>query len=273
MVRQAVVNQSTAGPRTPPATPSGTPSAEAVEADAGPRPTAAVRGRVLDEAHQPVTSFRIGDVEVETKDGRFVVPVKGEGGHLILTFEAPQLATATLIRPADTADLGDVVLHPAPAVRGVVREADGCRGERTGERRLTARTDASGHFTLYVTATSGVLVRLVAMKDDRLGWAEAGRVGEAPQLTLAGPTPVRGRVLGPLGQPVPRVAVVFFEPLLQPVSFVTGVDGGFSGNLPPGLYRVTLSPDASQPPRTWTVQLPMDHPLVLKTEATPQRGL
>jgi hypothetical protein len=149
---------------------------------------------------------------------------------------------------------------PAP---GALVVCEGCRGEAEGERRLTAFTDAEGRFTLNVTASYGVLVRLLAMKDGRLGWAEAGRVGEKALLTLAAPAPVRGRVLRPNGEAAAGVAVVFFDPLLEPVLLVSGEDGSFSGDVPPGLYQVTLRPDTSRPRRTWTVQVPTDHPLQL----------
>jgi hypothetical protein len=237
------------------------------------------RGRVVDEAQVPVHLFRVGEVAVEADDGRFVLPLAASGGTVTFTVEAPGLAMARLQRPSEVEDVGDVVLPPAAAVHGVVREAsgapaagalvvcEGCRGESAGERRLTALSDANGRFTVYATAAFGVLVRLVAMKEGQLGWAEAGRAGEAAQLTLRAPSTVKGRVLRPNGKPAAGVAVVFVEPLLEPLLLVTGRDGSFSGEVPPGLYQVTLSPDTSTPRRTWTVQVPADRPLVLSTGA------
>jgi hypothetical protein len=237
------------------------------------------RGRVLDASHAPVAAFSVGEVEVAAEDGRFSVAVPARGDTVSFSVEAPGLARATVVRPAEVQEVGDVVLVPAPAVHGVVREAngapavgalvvcEGCRGEGVGERRLTAVTNAQGRFTLYVTAAYGVLVRLVAMKDGQLGWAEAGRAGEQALLTLASPSTVRGRVLHTNGKPAAGVAVVFAEPLLEPLLLVSGTDGTFSGEVPPGLYQVTLSPDASQPRRTWTVQLPVDHPLELSVSS------
>jgi Carboxypeptidase regulatory-like domain len=239
------------------------------------------RGRVLDERQVPIHLFRVGEVAVEADDGRFLLPLTASGGTVTLTVEAPGLAMASLQRPAEVEEVGDVVLHPAPAVHGVVLNAsgtpaagalvvcEGCRGETAGERRLTALSDAEGRFTLYATAAFGVLVRLVAMKDGQLGWAEAGRAGEAARLTLARPSSVKGRVLRPSGNPAAGVAVVFVEPLLEPLLLVTGRDGSFSGEVPPGLYQVTLSPDTSTPRRTWTVQVPVDRPLVFTTGAVP----
>jgi Carboxypeptidase regulatory-like domain len=239
------------------------------------------RGRVVDGAHRPVPAFRLGDVKVEAEDGRFALALPAREGIVTFTIEAPNLAIATFVRPAEVEEVGDVVLHSAPAVHGVVREAsgvpaagalvvcEGCRGEAEGERRLTALTDAEGRFTLHVTAAYGVLVRLLAMKDGRLGWAEAGRADEKALLTLAAPAPVRGRVLHSNGEAAAGVAVVFFEPLLEPLLLVSGQDGGFSGEVPPGLYRVTLTPDTSRPRRTWTVQVPTDGPLQLVGGAPP----
>ena len=224
-------------------------------------------------------AFRIGDVQVEAHSGRFALPLPARGGMVSFTVEAPQLALATVVRPADDEELGDVVLHGAPLVRGLVHEADGgpaagalvvcegCRGEGSIERHLTAFADAEGRFTLAMTGPYGVLVRLLAMKDGRLGWGEAGRVGEAARLTLAAPSAVRGRVRRPQGEPAPGVAVVFLEPLLEPVLLVTGLDGSFAGEVPPGLYQLTLLPDTSRPRRTWTVQVPIARPLELVTGA------
>lgn len=243
-----------------------------------PRPSV-YRGRVLDEAHKPVPTFRIGDVQVESDSGRFALPLAARGEMVSFTVEAPQRALATLVRPANAEELGDVVLHPAPLVRGLVREADGrpaagalvvcegCRGEGSVERHLTAFADAEGRFTLAITGPYGVLVRLLASKDERLGWGEAGRVGEEGRMTLAAPSAVRGRVRRPNGEPAPAVAVVFFEPLLEPLLLVTGLDGSFSGEVPPGLYQLTLLPDTSRPRRTWTVQVPTERPLELVTGA------
>ncbi len=232
-------------------------------------------GRVLDEAHRPVSAFRIAGVQVEAPDGRFSVSVRPPHNTVSLAVEAPQLAMATVVRPAADEEVGDIVLHVAPLVHGIVRQTDrtsaagafvvceGCRGEAAGERHLTAFADAEGRFRLAITGPYGVLVRLVAMKDDRLGWAEAGRVGEEAVLTLAPPSTVRGRVLRPNGQAAGGVAVVLSEPLLEPTLLVSGADGRFSGEVRPGLYQVTLVPDTSQPQRTWTVQVPLDGSLDL----------
>ncbi len=242
-------------------------------------PAKRYRGRVLDASHTPVPKFRVGDMEVDAEDGRFALALPTHEGTLTFTVEAPPLASATLVRRAEAEEVGDIVLGPAPLMHGVVRAADGapaagalvvcegCRGEGDGERRLTALTDGKGRFTLSIAVAHGERFRLVAMKDGQLGWAEAGRVGEGALLTLAAPAPVRGRVLGPGGKAAPGVAVVFSEALLEPLQLVTGVDGTFFGPVPPGLYEVTVVPDASVPPRTFTVQVPADHPLELATGA------
>ncbi|MGO8968953.1 MAG: hypothetical protein ACLQDQ_05215 [Myxococcaceae bacterium] len=239
------------------------------------------RGRVLDEAGVPVPAFRVGPLEVEAADGRFELTLRPARDTVSFAVEAPRLAMATLVRPADKEDVGDIVLRAAPAVHGTVREAngkpapfalvvcEGCRGEAAGERHLTAVADGEGHFSLSVTGPYGVLVRLLAKKEGRVGWAEAGRAGEAPLLTLAEPAAVTGRVRRPDGAAAARVGVVFSDSLLEPVLLVTGADGSFSGSVPPGLYQVTLKPDASSPRRTWTVQVPREGSLELVTGAVP----
>ena len=195
----------------------------------------------------------------------------------VLPPAAPPMANASVVQP----DVGDVVLPQAPAIRGIVQQADGrpapgalvtcegCGAEdlQGGDRHLTALSDAKGRFTLPVVVPYGQRFRLVARKDGQLGWAEAGRAGEEALLTLAAPASIRGRVLGPGGKPALGVAVVFSEPLLEPVRLVTGRDGTFSGSVPPGLYQVTVVPDASEPRRTWTVQVPAEQPLELATGA------
>jgi hypothetical protein len=244
-----------------------------------PRPRV-YRGRVLDEAQEPVPVFRIGDVEVDADGGRFALPLPARGGTVAFTVEAPLLALASVVRPADVEELGDILLHRAPLVAGRVGEADagpaagalvvceGCRGEASGERHLAVFADADGRFTLAITGPYGVNVRLLAVKDERLGWGEAGRGGEAPRLTLAAPSAVGGLVRRPDGTPAPEVAVVFSEPLLEPLLLVTGLDGRFAGDVPPGLYQVTLVPDTARPRRTWTVQVPVERSLELVTGAS-----
>jgi hypothetical protein len=238
-------------------------------------PARTYRGRVLDEAHAPVPAFRLGEVEVEAPDGRFLLRLRPSGDAVTFTVEAAQRAMVTLVRPAATEELGDLVLRAAPLVHGLVQERDGgpapgalvicegCRGEAAPARHLTAVADGEGRFTLAVTGPYGVLVRLLARKDGRLAWAEAGRVGEGALLTLAPPVRIQGRVLQASGAPAAGVAVEFSEPLLEPAVLVTGADGRFSGDVPPGLYQVAVHPDSSAPRRTWTVQLPLQHPLEL----------
>jgi len=233
------------------------------------------RGRVLDEAHAPVPAFRLGDTQVQAPDGRFQLRLRPSGDSVAFTLEAPQRAMATLVRPAGAEELGDIVLRAAPVVHGRVQQTDGgpapgalvvcegCRGEAADARHLTAVTDGEGRFTLAITGPYGVLVRLLALQDDRLAWAEAGRVGEGALLTLAPPASVRGQVRRASGAPAAGVAVAFSEPLLEAVVLVTGPEGTFSGQVPPGLYQVTVHPDASVPRRMWTVQLPLEHPLEL----------
>jgi hypothetical protein len=234
------------------------------------------QGRVVDEAQRPVPEFWIGEVQVLADDGRFALPLEEHGGNVVFTLEAPRKAMATVVRPAGREDMGDIPLRDAPTVHGVVLAPDGgpaaeafvicegCRGEGGGERHLAAFADSEGRFALSMTGPYGVLVRMLAMKDGQVAWAEAGRAGEAARFTLAAPAHVQGRVLRPNGEGAPGVAVGFFDSLLEtPPLLVTGADGSFSGDVPPGLYQVRLSPDASRPRRTWTVQVPTDLPLEL----------
>ncbi len=246
---------------------------------AAPSPPRVYRGRVVDESQTPVARFRVGDVKVEAEDGRFALPLQSQGGTVRFLVEAPLLAQAAVVRPADVLELGDIVLHRAPLVQGLVEEADGgpaagafvvcegCRSEASGERHLAVFSDGGGHFTLAMTGPSGVLVRLLAMKDGQLGWGEAGRAGESARLRLAAPSAVRGRVHRPDGEAAAGLAVVFSDALLEPVLLVTGRDGRFAGDVPPGLYQLTLEPDTSRPRRTWTVQVPLAQPLELVTGA------
>lgn len=202
----------------------------------------------------------------------------GEGARRRTDSEAALLPG---VGPQVTEDVSDAGLHPVATLRGVVREADGrpapgarvvcegCGGEdgQGEDRHLSARTDGEGRFQLPIVVKHGQRFRLVAEAHGQRGWAEAGRVGQEALLTLAGPTPVSGRVLGPGQKPLPGAAVVFSEPLLSPVQLVTGMDGRFSGRVLPGLYQVTVVPDASEPRRTWTVQVPQEAALELSTGA------
>jgi hypothetical protein len=238
------------------------------------------RGRVLEETRAPIPAFRVGEVETVAADGRFALALPTDGGTVTFAVEAPGRTLTALVRPADAEDFGDIVLLPAPRVRGLVLEADGgaaadalvvcegCRGEGGEERHLTTFSGEDGHFAIFITGPYGVLVRLLATKDGRVGWAEAGRAGEEAHLVLAAPSRVQGRVALPSGTPAPGVAVAFLEPLLETVFLVTGADGTFAGDVAPGLYQVTLLPDASRPRRTWTVQVPAGRVLELVTGDT-----
>jgi hypothetical protein len=238
------------------------------------------RGRVLDEGHLPVRSFRVAGLEQRAEDGHFAVRLPAHDGKVAFSVESPPLATEQLVRPASVTALGDIFLHAAPTVQGVVHDADGkpaggalvvcegCRGEEgVGGSRLSCLTDGSGRFTIPLVATHGVRVRLVAMKDGRLGWAEAGRAGEEASLTLGTASPVVGRVVGGTGAPAAGVAVILSEPLLEPLQLVTGADGSFSADVPPGVYQVRVVPDASQPRRTWTLHVPTERRLELVVES------
>jgi hypothetical protein len=203
---------------------------------------------------------------------------EGEGARPRMAAGATLLVLPD-VGPQETQDVSDAGLRAVASLRGVVREADGgpaagarvvcegCRGEdgQGDDRHLSARTDSAGRFELPIVVPHGQRFRLVAEAHGQLGWAEAGRVGEEALLTLAGPTPVSGRVRGPGGKPIQGAAVVFSEALLTPVQLVTGMDGRFSGPVLPGLYQVTVVPDASQPRRTWTVLVPQEAALELST--------
>jgi protocatechuate 3,4-dioxygenase beta subunit len=241
------------------------------------------RGRVVDERHAPVTAFRVAGVDVTSTAGRFAVPVRRAGDTVTVTVEAPGLMTETLVRPAGQEDLGDIGMRAASLVHGVVRTADGrpaagalvtCEGCRPEEAlgdgaHLSTRTDASGRFALPLLASYGVLVRLLAMKDGQLGWAEAGRAGDEATLILGDPALVRGRVHDADGKPRAGVGVVFSEPLLDPQWMVTAADGSFVGELPPGIYQMAIVPNEGPGRRTWTVRVPGDQSLDLEVSAPP----
>jgi hypothetical protein len=269
-LREGVEYQLTAArDRSPPGT-----TSRARSGESGVRLTLAsghaYRGRVVDEAGRPIRAFQIGGVDVAVDDGRFVVRLEPHGESIAFTVEAPPLAVA-VTRPSGKSDLGDIVLRPPSSVRGVVREPDGtpavdalvicegCRGEAWGEegKRVSARTEASGRFSLP-SITSGTWVGLVALKDARRAWAQAGRAGEEATLTLEDPVAVHGRVLTPTGAPASGVAVMFSEPVFAPVVLVTGADGTFSGVVPRGDYRVNVVPDTSGERRSWMMRIPQE---------------
>ncbi|RKH11502.1 carboxypeptidase regulatory-like domain-containing protein [Corallococcus sp. CA047B] len=203
------------------------------------------RGRVMDDAGQPVRRFRVDDHDVNSPDGRFELPLSTAGDRLIVAVDAAGYEPQVVDRPSKTTDMGDVVLTKAPAVSGMVRDASGgavpdavvtcdvCDG--------SVLSGPDGAFTL---SSPPFVPRFTvsARKGKLSGTQEVPRGSTTPvQLTLKTATRLTGRVYLADGRPAAGSQVEGLNAdRSETVSLITGADGRYSTDLSPGSYRFVV---------------------------------
>ncbi|MBF5044196.1 carboxypeptidase regulatory-like domain-containing protein [Aggregicoccus sp. 17bor-14] len=207
------------------------------------------RGRVLADDGTPVKRFQLDEQEVSSADGRFEVALPRAGDQVVVSIEAPGFEPLLLERPAQE-DLGDLVLKRAPTISGTVQDASGAPvSEAVVSCDVcddSALTGADGRFTLprppFVPQYT-----LTARKGRRTASQRIAR-GEVPPaltLTLQPATRLWGTAYLPDGRPAAGVELEGLDTERgEPVQVVTGPDGRYSVELPPGPYRFTLEPGA-----------------------------
>lgn len=202
------------------------------------------RGRVVSEG-KPVRHFRIDDHQIESSDGRFELPLPATEDRVIFSVEAPGYEPLLVDRPR-TPDLGDLVLRAAPKLSGTVKDAQGAPvadavvGCDVCEQQV--RSGPDGRYQLGKPA----FVRefsVVAKKGRQVGTAPAAGLDRV-DVVLKDGTKVSGAIYGADGRPMAGVELQgIHADRAEPVSVVTGADGRYAVEVPPGLYRfVAVAP-------------------------------
>ncbi|MCP3137551.1 carboxypeptidase regulatory-like domain-containing protein [Pyxidicoccus xibeiensis] len=202
------------------------------------------RGRVMGDDGSPVRRFRVDEHEVNNPDGRFELPLPTAGERVIAAVDAPGYEPMMVDRPASP-DLGDLVLEKLPSISGLVRDAS---GGPVPDAVVTCdvcddsvMTGPDGRFSLasppYVPRFT-----LSARKGRLSGTQQVERGSKGPvELTLRQATRLSGRVYLPDGSPAPGFEVEAVNAdRSEPLTIVTGPDGGYSVEVSPGNYRFAL---------------------------------
>ncbi|WP_257457293.1 carboxypeptidase regulatory-like domain-containing protein [Archangium lipolyticum] len=202
------------------------------------------RGRVVAEDGSPVKRYRLDEHDVTSADGRFELALPTAGDRVIVAVEAPGFEPLMVDKPVQP-DLGDLVLERAPSVTGLVREegggpvADAVVGCDACEESVMTGPD--GRFTL--PGPSFVAKFTVSARKGRLSAsAQASSEGMAPvELVLKPATRIHGAVYLPNGTPAAGFQLEGVNADRgEPISIVTGPDGRYSVDVPPGNYRFAL---------------------------------
>jgi protocatechuate 3,4-dioxygenase beta subunit len=202
------------------------------------------RGRVVGDDGAPVRRYRVDEHQVDSPDGRFELPLATAGDRIIAAVDAPGYEPMMVDRPASP-DLGDLVLEKLPSVSGQVRDAGGAP---VADAVVTCdvcdesvMTGPDGRFTL---ASPPYVPRFtVSARKGRLsGTQSLERGARGPvELTLRQATRLSGRVFREDGRPAAGVEVeAVNSDRGEPLTIVTGPDGGYSVEVAPGSYRFAL---------------------------------
>jgi hypothetical protein len=205
------------------------------------------RGRVVGDDGAPVKRFRLDEHDVSSPDGRFEVALPIAGDRVIVSVDAPGYEPLMVDRPI-APDLGELVLQRAPTLSGLVRDEG---GSPVGDAVVSCEvcdesvlSGPDGRFTLpsppYVAQFS------VSARKGRLSATQQIiRGNDGPvELTLRPATRVSGSVYLPGGQPAAGFQLEGVNADRgDPVVVVTGPDGQYSVELPPGNYRFMLGAD------------------------------
>jgi protocatechuate 3,4-dioxygenase beta subunit len=211
------------------------------------QPMPSISGRVVDEAGQALTKFRVDGREIEAADGRFSVPREKESdGKLVMSVEADGYQLQTIERDYTT-DVGDVALKKAPMVNGVVVDSTGqpVSGVDVNCDQCVdaAVTGADGRFSLAVSAEPPEAT-ITASKLNLRGHAK-GTAGQPITVTLQEPVRVDGIVKDPQGRALQARVVIREVNGGDEQRVDSGPDGKFAIDLPEGLWMFITRASAS----------------------------
>lgn len=223
---------------------------ERVTAIAGGEPVKVVvkrekvfKGRVLSDG-KPLKRFRIDDHDVESADGRFELPLQSTEDRVIFAVEAAGYEPLMVDRPV-TQDLGDLILKAGPMLSGIIREEGGAAvpdavvGCDACEQSV--RSGADGRFSLASPPFIHEFT-VVARKGRRTGTRTVVAGSGPVEVQLRPGVQLTGRVWLPDGKPGSGVEIQgLHSDRSEPISVVTGPDGTYALDLPPGVYRFIVT--------------------------------
>jgi hypothetical protein len=199
---------------------------------------------VVGDDGAPVKRFRVDEHDVSSSDGRFELALPTAGDRVIFTVDATGYEPQMVDRPA-TPDVGEVVLKRAPSLSGLVRDESGAPVPDAVVScdvcDESVMSGPDGRFTM--AAPPFVNQFVVSARKGRLSASEPMPRGGAKtvELTLRPTTRLHGMVYQPDGKPAAGVSLEgVHADRGEPVTVVTGADGGYSVDVSPGTYRFSL---------------------------------
>ncbi|PTL77451.1 carboxypeptidase-like regulatory domain-containing protein [Vitiosangium sp. GDMCC 1.1324] len=228
-----------------------------------------LRGRVIRQGGEPLTTFTLNNLSLRSEDGTFAVPVANTG-PLELTFGAPGLASTVrraVMEPGRDVELGDVVLQEGRPVRVRVVDAEGggpvARAgvrlwrEEEGRRFFMGVEEATGRdgSLLLPSVESRPLVLEVQHEEYLAAYVPLEPGQREVTVTLRAGALLQGQVHA-ASQPVRYGKVVLYTPGGDLVHAIDVRDGWYSRRgIEPGRY-VARAESPSYPEAT--VYLPRD---------------
>ena len=217
------------------------------------------RGRVLSEG-QPVTHFRVDEYEVSATDGRFEVALPSSNeDRVLVVIDAPGYEPTMEHRP-NSPELGDFTLKRSAQVTGLVRDengsavADAVVSCDTCEQSVMTSTE--GRFVLAKPAMQRDFT-VVAKKGRRTATKTASAdSSQGLELVLKSGVLLSGHAYLFDGRPAAGVELAGVnDDRAEPISVVTGADGTYSMEVPPGMYRFVMAAPGFQKSIRDTIRL------------------
>lgn len=226
-------------------------------------------GRVLADG-APLKQFRVDEFEVNSTDGRFELPLPATEDRVIVNIEAPGYEPTIVDRP-NSPDLGDFDLKRAPQITGRVLDEGGAPAVDAvvscDSCEQSVLTNADGRFTMGRPPFQKEFT-LVARKGRRT--ATRSVAVDSPtgvELVLKPGVRLFGSAWLADGKPAAGVEIAGLHvDRSEPVSVVTGMDGSYSLELAPGVYRFVLAVPGFQ-------RLAVDPPAIIAEVAGPETRL
>lgn len=202
------------------------------------------RGRVMGDDGEPVRRFRMDEHDVNAPDGRFELPLPTAGERVIAAVDAAGYEPLMVDRPA-TPDLGDLVLEKLPSVSGrVIDEGGGPVADAVVTCDVCDDSVLSGPDGTFTVASPPYVTRytLSARKGRLSATQSLERGARGPvELKLRQATRLSGKVYRQDGSPAAGFEVEAVNAdRSEPLTIVTGPDGGYSVEVSPGNYRFSL---------------------------------
>ncbi len=190
-------------------------------------------GRVLDAVTDaPVTHFEVDGTQVDTVDGRFSAPLRGNGeGNAVISIRAEGYDELNWQGTWEASrDMGTVKLKKATVVEGTVRDVGGnpvsgarVQCDNSGDE-VTSAGDGTFRLSLSLSMPDTVLK---AQRGQNRGSAPMA-VGRPTDIVLKPATHVNGKVVDGLGRPVSGMVTLRDASSDQELDAEAALDGTFA---------------------------------------------